>query len=141
MPDAVAPAISAKLRAICASLPESFEERAWVGTRRKVRSKTFAHVIPIVDGTPTAYAVAAGSDGPLTVLTVRIELSGVLVEPRFFEPIWGSQWGTKVLGLALVAPIDWNEVRVLVTESYRLLAPKKLVARIDSAATTRAKPR
>jgi hypothetical protein len=29
---------------------------------------------------------------------------------------------------------DWTEIRVLVTESYRLLAPKKLTALLDERA-------
>jgi hypothetical protein len=41
---------------------------------------------------------------------------------------WATKWGTKVVGLKLGRDVDWNEVETLVVESYRLLAPKKLLA-------------
>jgi hypothetical protein len=40
----------------------------------------------------------------------------------------------RTLCLALVLltdDTDWEEIRELVTESYRILAPKKLTARLD----------
>ena len=73
MPDRpeVVPAVVASLRAICLALPEARQEDAWVGTRWRVRTKTFAHVLVVADGWPPAYARAAGIDGPATVLTFR----------------------------------------------------------------------
>ena len=67
----VAPETVAALRAVCLALPEAYEEPAWVGTRWRIRTRTFAHVVVIDDGSPPAYARAAGSDGPLTVVTFR----------------------------------------------------------------------
>lgn len=124
--------ILARLRAICLGLPEAYEEAAWAGTRWMVRKRNFAHVLTIDGGWPPVYARAAGSDGPLTVLTFRA--SGLLYDalrtagPPFFHAAWGTQWGTKVIGLAIGKGVDWKEVAALLTESYRLLAPKKLVA-------------
>ena len=40
-------------------------------------------------------------------------------------------WGRDALGLTIDDGTDWDEVRELVTESFCVLAPKKLVARID----------
>jgi hypothetical protein len=123
--------ILAKLRAICLRLPEAYEEQAWVGTRWMVRKRNFAHVVAIRDGRPPAYARAAGSDGPLTVVTFRTEdiAYGVFAagHARFFQAEWGTRWGTKVSGIKLGKDIDWKELEALVVESYRLLAPKKLV--------------
>jgi hypothetical protein len=71
-------------------------------------------------------------DGPLTVLTFR--MPGLAFHalcdagPRFFQAEWGTRWQTKVAGMALDNRTDWKEVDALVVESYRLLAPKKLVA-------------
>ena len=124
----VPPKILAALRAICLALPVTREERAWAGIRWTVRKKNFAHVVHIEDGWPPAYARAAGSGGPLTVLTFRA--TGMLYETLrstgapFFVPAWGTLWGTKVIGMALSPGTDWDEVAVLVTESYQLLAPK-----------------
>ena len=35
------------------------------------------------------------------------------------------------LGVMLTHDTDWEEIRELVTESYRILAPKKLTALLD----------
>ncbi|HEY5927328.1 MAG TPA: hypothetical protein VIV11_36825 [Kofleriaceae bacterium] len=126
-------AVLRRLRTICKRLPETREERAWAGIRWTIRKRNFAHVVRIEDGWPPAYARAAGNDGPLTVLTFRS--SGFLYDtlrthgPPFFCAEWGTLWGTKVIGMTLGARTDWAEVAVVVTESYRLLAPKRLAAR------------
>ena len=119
------------LRAICLELPEAYEEEAWTGVRWSVRKKNFAHVVAIDDGWPPVYARAAGTDGPALVLTFRSSgdeldvLTGA--GPPFFRPTWAP----NIVGLHLTTPVDWAEVRELVTESYCLLAPQKLVARLD----------
>lgn len=119
-----------RLRSICLSLPEAYEETAWVGTRWMVRKRNFAHVVAIEDGWPPAYARAAGSDG--IVLTFRVSALdyGAFGEadPRFFQAEWSTLWGTKVVGLKLGKTVDWGEVEALVTESHRLLAPRGLAS-------------
>lgn len=40
-------------------------------------------------------------------------------------------WGRDAIGLVIDDDTDWDEVRELVTESYCLMAPKKLVALVD----------
>ena len=67
----VPPEFLTELRAICLELPEAYEESAWVGTRWCVRKKNFAHILVIDSGWPPAYAKAAGSNGPICVLTFR----------------------------------------------------------------------
>lgn len=131
----VPPAIVATLRELCRDLPESREEQAWVGTRWRIRTKTFAHVVHVDHGWPPAYAQAAGADGPLTVLTFRSsgeELDAFAhVGAPFFRPVWFDD----IVGMRVDDATDWDEVAELVTESYCLLAPKKLadqVARPDA---------
>ena len=46
------------VRAVCLALPDAYEEAAWVGTRWRIRGKTFAHVLTIDAGWPPAYARA-----------------------------------------------------------------------------------
>ena len=46
----------------------------------------------------------------------------------------GTQWGTKVVGVAVDEQVDWDEVAMLLTESYRLLAPKRLAAAVAAPA-------
>jgi hypothetical protein len=124
-----------RLRRLCLALPDVVEETAWVGTRWTIRTRNFAHVVAIADGYPPAYAKAAGTDGPRVVLTIRAAgfLHDVLRDAGapFFTPVWGTQWGTKVIGVALESGTDWGQVAALITESYRLLAPKALAATIE----------
>jgi YjbR len=129
----VDPRFVERLGAICLRLPEVVEEDAWVGVRWSIRTKNFAHVVAIDDGGPGAYAAAAGTAGPATVLTFRatgdelVALSAV--GPPFFKPVWFRD----IVGLVLATDpdeVDWDEVTELVTESYRLLAPKRLAAQL-----------
>jgi len=123
------PRYVARLGTICAALPEVVEEDAWVGVRWTIRKKNFAHLVAIADGRPAAYAEAAGTPGPSTVLTFRSsgeELDALrAIGPPFFKPVWFRD----IVGLVLPADpsaVDWDEVTELVTESYRVLAPRRL---------------
>jgi hypothetical protein len=123
-------AVVARVGAACLALPEAVEEDAWVGTRWRIRTKTFAHVVPIEGGRPDAYAAAAGTPGPAVVLTFRSsgdELAALSsMGPPFFKPIWFRD----IVGLTITADTDWDEVAELVTDSYCLLAPKRLAAQV-----------
>jgi hypothetical protein len=50
------------------------------------------------------------------------------------HPFFRPGWGTNVVGMVLEDDVDWTEVAELLTESYCVLAPKKLVALIDRPA-------
>lgn len=120
--------ILARLRLVCLDLPEAYEEAAWVGTRWMVNKQNFAHVLMISEGWPPAYAKAAGNNGPICVLTFRSALD----QPRFTRsPFFKPVWFANILGLILDEKTDWDEVGSLVTESYCVLAPKKLVALVE----------
>ncbi|MFC0097316.1 MmcQ/YjbR family DNA-binding protein [Micromonospora marina] len=120
-----------RLRPVCLGLPETYEEAAWVGVRWRVRGRTFAHVLTVDPGHQAAYARAAATDEPVCVMTFRSpgdEIAGLLAAgPHFFKP----DWAADVVGLRLDADTDWIEVAELLTESYCVLAPKKLVALVD----------
>ncbi|MDO9338828.1 MAG: hypothetical protein Q7T61_20740 [Caulobacter sp.] len=124
------PDVVSALRAICLGFPEAHEEPAWTGTRWRVRKQTFAHVVRIEDGWPPAYAKAAGSAGPLTVLTFRSTIAGFdplhYAEAPFFRPVWFAD----IVGLRLDGSTNWLEVAGLIEASYRALAPKTLVDRL-----------
>jgi hypothetical protein len=126
----VPPDIVNRLRAICTALPGAYEEQAWVGTRWLVRKKTFAHVLGVTDEYPPAYSRDVPLVGAATVLTFRaageelnaLENSG----PPFYKPRWHPQ----IIGMVLEPDVDWGEVTELLTESYCLRAPQKLVAAV-----------
>jgi hypothetical protein len=47
------------------------------------------------------------------------------------HPFFYAGWGRDVVGMVLDDSTDWTEVAELLTESYCVLAPKKLVALVD----------
>ena len=53
---------------------------------------------------------------------------------RFFFPPYVGHRGW--LGVWLDVPVDWDEVAGLVTDAYRLVAPKRALAELNGAATT-----
>ena len=129
----IPPPVVARLRAICSGLPETREERAWVGMRWCVRKKNFAHILVIDQGWPPAYAKAAGSEGPVCVLTFRLPVQ-TLDAPRFTRPpFFRPPWWPNIAGMALQADTDWDEVESLVTESYCVLAPSRLAALVRAS--------
>ncbi|GHH30874.1 MmcQ/YjbR family DNA-binding protein [Lentzea cavernae] len=115
-----------ELRRICAGLPESREEAAWVGTRWRIRNRTFLHVFTAHPGQDGAYSRAAELTEPTVVMTFRArpeELDALLGAG---EPFFRAAWGHDVAGLKVLPGVDWAEVGELLTESYRVLAPAKL---------------
>lgn len=123
-----------ELRALCLGLPEAVEEEAWVGTRWRVRGRTFAHVLVVESGWPPAYARAAGTDGPLNVLTFRS--SGAELDTASFDrtPFFRPGWWPNIVGMVIDTGVDWDEVATHLTESYRIVAPTKLVDLVDPRA-------
>ena len=127
----VPPEIVEHLRSVCLALPEAYEESAWVGTRWRVRTKTFAHVLTIDAGWPPGYARAAATDGAVTVLTFESSGPELAALSEAGDPFFKPPWRPTVVGMMLATGVDWDEVAELLTESYCLLAPKKLVALVD----------
>ncbi|GAA3464748.1 MmcQ/YjbR family DNA-binding protein [Saccharothrix longispora] len=123
--------VTARLRAACLALPEAVEERAWRGTRWRVRGRTFAHVLEVEDGDPPSYARAAGTDGPVCVLTFRAEGAELDALSHAGHPFFKPAWSANVVGVVLDDGVDWEEVVELVTESYCASAPKKLVGLVE----------
>jgi hypothetical protein len=124
-----APMLKRLLR-VCLSFPEAYEEPAWVGVRWRVKGRTFAHVLTIVGGKPQAHARAVGTDGPATVLTFRASDEEVVAFREMGRPFFFGGWGRDVVGLRLDDRTDWSEVAELMTESYCLMAPRKLAAQV-----------
>jgi hypothetical protein len=120
--------VVARLRELCLALPDAYEEEAWVGERWRVRKRTFAHVLMVEEGYPPAYARAVGADGPFCVVTFRSPEADVLAElhHRFFR----GRWGQDVAGMVIDDDTDWDEVAELLTDSYCIMAPKKLAAQV-----------
>ena len=123
----VPPEIVAELRAVCLALPEAYEEQAWVGTRWRVRKRTFAHVLTVDSGWPPAYARAAATNGPITVLMFRSSGPELDALAGAGHPFFMPPWRADEVGMVLDDGVDWDEVAELVTESYCVVAPRKFV--------------
>lgn len=115
---------------IALALPETREEDAWKGVRWRIRGNTFAWVAP-VDGTSPAITRAAGSTELGIVLTFSSEGDERDALVRVGYPFFPTPWSPTRVGMHLGATTDWAEVAELVTESYCLMAPNKLVKLVD----------
>ncbi|HZG93277.1 MAG TPA: MmcQ/YjbR family DNA-binding protein [Mycobacteriales bacterium] len=121
-----------RVGSVCLALPEAYEEDAWVGTRWRIRKRTFAHLYSIEGGWPPVYARATGRTEPVTTVTFRSSGPELEALTAAGHPFYRPQWGSNVVGLILGDAVDWDEVAELLTESYCVLAPKKLVARVGA---------
>ncbi len=113
--------VEIRLRELCLELPGAYEERAWVGTRWMVRKRTFAHVL----------GVEVDDAAPLVVLSFRSTGEELEVLRHADHPFFVLGWGRDAMGMVLDDGTDWDEVRELITESFCVLAPKKLIALVD----------
>ncbi len=131
MNDAIPAEVLVELRSVCLGLPEAYEEQAWVGTRWRVRGRTFAHVLTIESGWPPAYARAAGTTGPSTVLMFRSSGPELDILRRTGRPFFAPMWRLDEVGMILGSTTDWEEIAELLTASYCVLAPRKLSKSVD----------
>jgi predicted DNA-binding protein (MmcQ/YjbR family) len=109
-----------RLRAVCLAFPEAVESGGVGDPSFKVRDKIFA-MQHRMDGRPSLWVKAP--DG------VQEMLVGAVPE-RFFRPPYVGHRGW--VGLGLDGELDWDELADLVEESYRMTAPKRLSAQIES---------
>ena len=89
-----------------------------------VRKRTFAHVLGVED---------EGAD-LVVVLSFRSDGEELEVLRRAGHPFFVLGWGRDAMGMVLDDP-DWDEVAELVTESFCVLAPKKLTSLVDRPTT------
>jgi YjbR protein len=130
-PADVPPEILDRLRPICLGLPESYEEPAWVGTRWRIRKRTFAHVFTVDPADHRLIARPAATYGPSCLLTFRASMDELDSLIGGGYPFYKPPWAADVVGMALTGDTDWVEVAELLTDSYCRFAPKKLIAQVD----------
>jgi predicted DNA-binding protein (MmcQ/YjbR family) len=107
-----------KLRAICLALPEAVEGGGVGDSSFKVRDKIFAMQHPM-NGRPSVWC-----KGPRGLQEVLVGSD----PDRFFVPPYVGQHSW--IGFWLDVEIDWNHIAGLVEDSYRMTAPKRLVAQL-----------
>ena len=69
---------------------------------------------------------AAGQ--PVSLLVLRADPDEREVLLAMGHPFFAARAGRDRLVVVLTDTTDWEEIRELVTDSYRVLAPKKLIA-------------
>jgi hypothetical protein len=116
-----------RIRALCLALPEVTVrvDASSVTTRStahsfEIRRRSFCLLI--------ALKGANGESVPQLVLRADPGQRHALLSVG--HPFYRSRAGRDVR-ILLTDDTDWDEIRELVTESQRILAPKKLTARLD----------
>ena len=112
------------LRRLCLALPETTErlshgEPTWFVQAKK----TFVMYADHHHDDRLAFWCAA-PEGAQDVLTRA-------APERYFRPPYVGPRGW--LGVYLDVPLDWEEIEAVVSDAYRTVAPKKLLAMLDGA--------
>lgn len=112
-----------RVRAICLALPEVTERLSHGSPAWFVRGKK----------TLTMFLDDHHGDGRLAIWSPAppgVQATVVDQEPeRFFVPPYVGHRGW--IGVRLDVDVDWDEVRGIVEDAYRTVAPKRLVAALD----------
>jgi predicted DNA-binding protein (MmcQ/YjbR family) len=113
------PTILDEMREICLSLPDTRETLTWGKPHFRVGDKIFAGCDE-VHGNPT--------------IGFKLEMdhaAAIIGDPRFERAPYVGHKGWVSMDVTDVR--DWNEVRPLLLESYRLIAPKRSLAKLGEA--------
>ncbi len=87
----------------------------------EIRRRSFCLLVAVEGST--------GKSVPLLVLRADPDEREALLSSG--HPFFTPRAGRDRIGVLLTDDTDWEEIRELVTESYRILAPKKLAALLD----------
>lgn len=110
-------AVLAGVRDICATLPESEEYLMHGHPSFRAAKKCF---------------VILGHDADIATVSIKVPIMDqpfFLEDPRFHRTHYIGQHGWVTL--TLDGPVDWDEVRTLVTKSYRGAALKRMLKILD----------
>lgn len=114
-----------RLRKLSLALPEAHEVEAWGEATFRVRNKIFA-----------MHASASNHHGrgrPAVWLKAQPGMQELMVRAdpdRYFAPPYVGKKGW--LGIWLDGEVEWHEVDNFLKDSYRLIAPKRLLKGLDA---------
>ena len=124
-PVEVPEAIVERVRALCLALPEvtvrvddSLTPERSTAQSFDIRRRSFFLLVAREDST--------GKPVPLLVLRAGPAERAALLS--IGHPFFPARAGRDRIVVVLIGDTDWEQIRELVTESYRILAPKKLTA-------------
>ena len=117
-----------RVRTLCLALPE-------VTVRvdgSLTRTRSTAHSFDIRRRSFCLLVAREGPAGkPVPLLVLRADSYEREALLSIGRPFFTPRAGRDRIGVLLTDDTDWEEIRELVTESYRILAPKKLTALLD----------
>jgi hypothetical protein len=123
-----------RVRGLCLALPEvtvrvdySRIEARSTAYSFDIRRRSFCLLVAVA--VAVAVAGRAGQQAPLLVVRAEREEREALLSSGL--PFFVPRAGRDRLGVLLTGDTNWAEIRELVTDSYRKLAPQKLVALLD----------
>ncbi|MCC6756073.1 MAG: MmcQ/YjbR family DNA-binding protein [Solirubrobacterales bacterium] len=108
------------LRRICLALPEAAEQETWESATFRVRGKIFA----MTSGDETRSEVWCKAGLGVQAMLIAADAR------RFFSPPYVGPKGW--IGIRFDNDTAWEDVRDLIAESFRLVAPKRLVAQLPT---------
>jgi hypothetical protein len=112
-----------RLSELCFSLPEVTEKEAWGEPTFRVRDKMFAM---FTDNHHGDGRIALWCKAPLGMQEILVDAD----PERFYRPPYVGPKGW--IGIRLDAEVDWQEVRSLLAEAWRMTAPRKLLPLLDA---------
>ena len=126
------PGILERVRKLCLALPEAHEVEAWGEPTFRVRNKLFAMFA--AEGNHHG----AGRPG-IWIKSTHVNQDLMLRSDgdRFFSPpyVGPSGW----IGIYLDNEPDWTIIAEILRDGYRLTAPKRVLAALDSAGAPNAR--
>ncbi|HEY0715325.1 MAG TPA: MmcQ/YjbR family DNA-binding protein, partial [Polyangia bacterium] len=124
--DSPGAAMLERVRAICAALPDTTEVQAWGHPTFRVADKIFAGF-----GNDESGAAGVVSLGVKTPMDLQAAL--VSSDSRFSIAKYVGKHGWVSMRLAEADDVNWDEIDALIRGSYRLIAPSKLVQKLDES--------
>jgi len=103
-----------RIRAICLAMPEAKEQPFGGHTAPSFRVREKLFVTTYEDGSAMCFKAGPGVQQVLVGSNPK----------RFFVPAYVGNKGW--VGMKLDGKLDWDEVRELIEDSYRIIAPKRL---------------
>ena len=111
--------VLARMRAICLALPDTKETMTWGEPHFRVFDKIFA---------------GCGTEKQRLSIGCKLKKehqAAIVQRPGFSIAPYVGRHGWISIDPAVFA--DWDEIAELITISYRLIAPKKSLAKLDAA--------
>jgi predicted DNA-binding protein (MmcQ/YjbR family) len=120
--------IAERVRMLCMALPEVTVRVDYSQTR----TRSTAHSYDIRRRSFCLLVAREGRTGnPVPLLVLRADSGEREALLSIGHPFFAPPAGGNRIGVLLTGETDWEEIRELVTDSYRVLAPKKLTALLD----------